>query len=208
MRLRERVLSLLAIFGSFIGGLGLILLTIFDTRRLESLHRIFLLIFVLGVALSAGFTCLEVCPKATSHRFWSPNVMLQFRWISKDFEEIRKLKQAYCAKAIIVTILVSLSIGFGVALYYGNKRGGNPERAIYVGGASWVRVLFLRTHMLTVFTAILEWLIAFGFVFYLLTFYFDLRMSKGMHKGDLNKGRLMAIRRMLANGGRYVKCWA
>ena len=42
----------------------------------------------------------------------------------------------------------------------------------------------------TLFLAILEWVIAFGFVFYLLTFYFDLRMSKGMHKGDLSKERL------------------
>lgn len=42
-------------------------------------------------------------------------------------------------------------------------------------------------------TGVLEWVIAFGFVFYLLTFYFDLRMSKGMEKGDLSKEKLTAM---------------
>lgn len=60
MRRRERALSSLAILGSFIGGCGLILLTIFDTRRHHSLHMTFLLVFILGVALSAIFTVLEV----------------------------------------------------------------------------------------------------------------------------------------------------
>ncbi|KIM84311.1 hypothetical protein PILCRDRAFT_818651 [Piloderma croceum F 1598] len=180
MRRRERVLSSLAIVGSFIGGLGLILLTIFDTKRHPSLHRVFLLIFMVGVAMSAVFSVLE------------------FRWISKDFEEVRKLKQAYIAKAIIAGALILLAIGFAIALYDGSRH--NNETATFVGG-------------------ILEWIIGFGFVFYLLTFYFDLRMSKGMHKGDLSKERLTALQddgtlahhgpvdgpgelRELANGGR------
>jgi len=61
MRKRERVFSVLAIIGSFIGGCGLILLTVFDTKRHPSLHRLFLLIFMIGVALSAIFTIVEVC---------------------------------------------------------------------------------------------------------------------------------------------------
>lgn len=32
---------------------------------------------------------------------------------------------------------------------------------------------------------VLEWTIAFGFTFYLLTFFYDLRMSKGVRKGEL-----------------------
>lgn len=163
MRRREMVLSSLAILGSFIGGSGLILLTIFDTKRHQSLHRLFLLVFMLGVALSAGFTCLE------------------FRWISKDFEEVRKLKHAYIVKAIIATISILLSIGFTIALYDGSKQ--DNETATFVGG-------------------ILEWIIAFGFVFYLLTFYFDLRMSKGMHKGDLSREKLTTMQHDGANGGR------
>lgn len=60
MRKREKVFSVLAILGSFIGGCGIILLTIFDTKRHSTLHRLFLLIFMLGVALSAIFTIIEV----------------------------------------------------------------------------------------------------------------------------------------------------
>ena len=60
MRRRERVLSTLAIIGSFIGGCGLILLSIFDTKRFTSLHRVFLLVFIVGVGLSAIFTVVEV----------------------------------------------------------------------------------------------------------------------------------------------------
>ena len=60
MRRRERVMSILAILGALIGGLGLVLLSIFDTRRHSRLHRVFLLIFMVGVAISAVFTIAEV----------------------------------------------------------------------------------------------------------------------------------------------------
>ena len=41
--------------------------------------------------------------------------------------------------------------------------------------------------------AIVEWTIAFGFTFYMLTFFWDLRMSKGVHKGELSRERLLAM---------------
>jgi len=154
MRNREKVFSSLAILGSFIGGAGLILLTIFDTNRHTTLHRLFLLVFIVGVALSAVFTVME------------------FRWISKEFTEVRNLKHAYITKAIIASMLILLAIGFAIALYQGSRH--DNERATFVGG-------------------ILEWVIGFGFVFYLLTFYLDLRMSKGMRKGDLSREKLTAM---------------
>lgn len=61
MRKRERVMSTLAILGAVLGGVGLILLSIFDTKRHPKAHRGFLLIFVVGTALSAIFTVVEVC---------------------------------------------------------------------------------------------------------------------------------------------------
>jgi hypothetical protein len=60
MRTRERVFGGLAVLGSFIGGCGLILLSIFDTDRHHILHRCFLLVFMIGVGLSAIFTIIEV----------------------------------------------------------------------------------------------------------------------------------------------------
>ncbi|KAI0346168.1 hypothetical protein BDW22DRAFT_1405114 [Trametopsis cervina] len=138
MRRRERVFSILAILGSFLGGAGLILLSIFDTKRHSSAHRGFLLLFIVGVGLSAIFTVIET------------------RWISKDFVDLRKLKFAYMMKGIIATILILCAIAFAIALFEAKDVG-----------------------------AILEWIIAFGYTFYLLTFFYDLRMSKGVHRGQL-----------------------
>jgi hypothetical protein len=53
-------MSSLAIFSSVVGGIGLVLLSIFDTKRFTSLHRGFLLVFMLGVVFSALFTVAEV----------------------------------------------------------------------------------------------------------------------------------------------------
>ncbi|KAI9000601.1 Frag1/DRAM/Sfk1 family-domain-containing protein [Trametes punicea] len=147
MRRRERVLACFAIIFAFVGMCGLILLSIFDTKRFPSLHRVFLLVFMLGVGLSAIFTVVE------------------YRWISHDFVEIRKLKKAYIAKGTIAGILILLAIAFAVTLFQATDPG-----------------------------AILEWTIAFGFTFYILTFFFDLRMAKGVHKGELSRQRLLAMR--------------
>lgn len=144
MRRRERAFSCLAIFGSFLGGLGLMLLSIFDTKRHPSLHRVFLLLFIVGVGLSAIFTIIE------------------YRWISHDFVELRKLKLAYVIKGIIAGLLIILAVVFAITLYTANDVG-----------------------------AVVEWVIAFGYTFYLLTFFYDLRMAKGVHKGDLSRARLI-----------------
>lgn len=88
--------------------------------------------------------------------------MPQYRWISHDFYEIRKLKLAYRVKGVIATLLILLAVAFAVTLY----------KAVNVG-------------------AVIEWTIAFGYTLYLLTFFYDLRMSKGVHKGELDRDRLL-----------------
>ncbi|KAG6888929.1 hypothetical protein C0995_004942 [Termitomyces sp. Mi166 len=143
MRRRELVFSCLAILGSFIGGLGLILLSIFDTKRYTSAHRSFLLVFIVGVALSAIFTVIE------------------YRWISHDFLEAHELKIAYIMKASIASILIMLAIAFAVTLFKSTDAGG-----------------------------VLEWTIAFGFTFYILTFFYDLRQAKGVRKGQYKKSQI------------------
>ncbi|KAF8510835.1 Frag1/DRAM/Sfk1 [Gautieria morchelliformis] len=129
MRRREKVFAWLAICGALLGGVGLILLSIFDTKRHNKLHRVFLLIFVLGVALSAIFSVLE------------------FRWLNKHYTYFPRLRRSYIAKTIIVFILIILAIAFGVTL-------GTRNNA----------------------AAVLEWVVAFGFTFYVLTFVYDLRL--------------------------------
>ena len=60
MRTRERVFSTLSVIGAALGGAGLILLAVYDTARYTREHRVFLLVFMLGVTLSAIFTIVEV----------------------------------------------------------------------------------------------------------------------------------------------------
>lgn len=131
MRTRERVLGTLAVFGAFIGGLGLILLSVFDTSRHTKAHRVFLLVFMLGVALSAIFTVFEVCRNMIKSQMRS-NISIQYRWISKDFKGIESLKRAYRLKLFIAVILIILAAGFAGSLFTdtqaAQKAGGTLSR--------------------------------------------------------------------------------
>jgi len=60
MRMREKVFSVLAILSSVVAGASLILLSVFDTKRHTTLHRLFLLIFMIGVWLTAILSMVEV----------------------------------------------------------------------------------------------------------------------------------------------------
>ena len=60
MRVREKVFSALAILSSAVAGVGLILLSVFDTKHFTTLHRLFLLVFMLGVWLTAICSVVEV----------------------------------------------------------------------------------------------------------------------------------------------------
>jgi len=55
----EKVLSGLSMGFALIGTAGLILLSIFDTKRHHTLHDIFLLLFIAGYVISAVFICWE-----------------------------------------------------------------------------------------------------------------------------------------------------
>jgi len=132
VKVRQKVLAILAIIGSIIGGLGLILLSIFDTKRHPNLHRVFLGVFMLGVALSAIFTIAEYFSLSKHNRYNTP------------------LRYSAMAKAVVAGILIILSIALGICLGTGLNDTG----------------------------AVLEWLVAFGFIFYPLTFWLDLRKAR------------------------------
>jgi len=142
MRVREKVFSVLAIISSMVGGIALILLSIFDTKRYTTVHRLFLLIFMIGVWLTAIFSVVE------------------YRWLAKDYPYTSRLRLAYRIKGTIALLLILLSIAFGVALYKAGDVG-----------------------------AILEWVIAFGFAFYLISYFWDLRLSKPGKLDNYNHGR-------------------
>ncbi|KAG6370896.1 Frag1/DRAM/Sfk1 [Boletus reticuloceps] len=89
--------------------------------------------------------------------------VIEFRWLADDYPEVEKLKRAYISKAVIGLSLVVLAIMFGVSLFNAQNVGG-----------------------------VVEWLIAFGFTFYLLTFAYDLRMAK-VGEGEVSQERRTEI---------------
>ncbi|KAA8905567.1 Frag1/DRAM/Sfk1 [Sphaerosporella brunnea] len=95
----ERWLDLLSVIACFIGSVCLILLAVFDTRRHSSLHRLFLLLFMLGVVFSALFTTVE------------------YRRLGRTFSERRVLRVSYRFKQTIVVLEIALSVAFGVTMY-------------------------------------------------------------------------------------------
>lgn len=99
MRTREKVFSVLSTIFAGIGGAGLILLSVFDTKRHSTLHRLFLLIFMVGVAFSALFTCIEVrlMDKAATFRILTilkvPMACQRFQRRSRDQNSV--LRESY-----------------------------------------------------------------------------------------------------------------
>ncbi|KAH7105357.1 Frag1/DRAM/Sfk1 [Auriculariales sp. MPI-PUGE-AT-0066] len=126
-RRRQRVLNTLSIVFSAIGAAALILLSVFDTVRYPTMHRLFLFIFIVGVVLSAIFTVFE------------------FRSLSRSYPSERSIRRAFWMKNVLLILLAPAIIAFLVCL------------AVDIDIA-----------------AVLEWIIAFLFTFYLLTFWQDL----------------------------------
>ncbi|KAF8899901.1 Frag1/DRAM/Sfk1 [Gymnopilus junonius] len=124
MRTREHVLSILAIIGSFIGGCGLLLLSILDTKRHSTAHRVCLLIFIVGIALSAIFSIIE------------------YRLLQKDFPDYTTIRIAYIAKGLIATILILLAIAFGITLRVAQDVGAILEWIIAFGFTLYLLVFY------------------------------------------------------------------
>jgi len=99
IRRLERTLDVLSVLAGLMGAVCLLLLAVFDTRRHPSLHRLFLLLFMLGVVFSALFTTIE------------------YRRLGKTYTEHPILKISYRFKQAIVCGEVALSVAFGVTMY-------------------------------------------------------------------------------------------
>ena len=111
----------------------------------------------------------------------------KFHFISRDYEEIRTLRCAYIVKGVIVAVLILLAVAFAVALYTAGNTGGEQCSAVAEPTHADAFGTCFRL-------AVLEWTIAFGFTFYLVTFIWDMRMAKGVQAGELRRERLLAVR--------------
>ncbi|KAH9829303.1 uncharacterized protein C8Q71DRAFT_863375 [Rhodofomes roseus] len=81
------------------------------------------------------------------------------------------------------------------------------RRIVYIGKGiiASVHIILAVVFALTLYTtayvgAVIEWVIAFGYTFYLLMFYYDLRMSHGMHKSAYSDRELL-IQCSVKSGG-------
>ncbi|KAG9234180.1 Frag1/DRAM/Sfk1 family-domain-containing protein [Amylocarpus encephaloides] len=124
----QKVLSWVSIGFAAVGTVGLILLSIFDNWRHNTLHNIFLVLFIGGYVISAIFICWE------------------YQRLGIHFRQHAILRISFWIKLFFILIEIALAIGFGVC-----SRTGRYNAA-----------------------AVLEWIIAFVFTFYVFSFFIDL----------------------------------
>ncbi|KAF2280846.1 uncharacterized protein EI97DRAFT_9963 [Westerdykella ornata] len=148
----QKIWSLASVIAAIAGGVGLILVTVFDTLHHPRKHRVFLGLFIGGYIVSAIFICWEY--QRLGYYYRSESILRYSFWI----------------KLFFIIVEVALAIAFGVA---GNQKKYN------VG-------------------AVLEWVIAFIFFFYVLSFLIDF-MPAVRHKGRQSRATEMDV--ALAEGG-------
>lgn len=92
----EKILSVCAIVCAIIGALGLIFLTIFNTRDYPHVHDSMLVVFIAGYIVSAIFICAE------------------YQRLGIHFREHRVLRISFWIKLTFIFIELGLVIAFGV----------------------------------------------------------------------------------------------
>ncbi|QDS72721.1 hypothetical protein FKW77_003683 [Venturia effusa] len=123
----QKFLSVLTIFFSIVGGVGLILLTIFDNLRHNTLHNVFLVVFIAGYILTAICCCWE------------------YQRLGIHYRQHRILRISFWVKLAFIIIEIALCIAFGVENTLSNYNTA----------------------------AILEWVIALIYTFFVLSFFLD-----------------------------------
>ncbi|KAL2760583.1 hypothetical protein ACRALDRAFT_2024535 [Sodiomyces alcalophilus JCM 7366] len=124
----EKILTILSIVCAIVGGVGWILLAVFDTYNYTRLHRVFLLFFIIGYLLSAIFIC------------W------QYQRLSSKNRGHRALYISFWVKLAFIVVELALAIALAVTM-----KSGVSNHA-----------------------AIIEWVVAAIFSFYIFSFAADL----------------------------------
>ncbi|KAF2168996.1 hypothetical protein M409DRAFT_21007 [Zasmidium cellare ATCC 36951] len=95
----EKILSICATIAAIVGALGLIFLTIFDTKRYPHVHDAMLIVFIAGYIVSAIFICAE------------------YQRLGIHYRDQRILAASFWIKLAFIFIEVALAIAFGVLGY-------------------------------------------------------------------------------------------
>ena len=91
----DKALSICAIIFAILGAAGLILLTIFDTRRYPRTHDAMLVVFIGGYIISAIFICAE------------------YQRLGIHFREHRILRSSFWIKLTFIFVELGMAIAFG-----------------------------------------------------------------------------------------------
>ncbi|KAF3920673.1 hypothetical protein ABW21_db0207475 [Orbilia brochopaga] len=163
--LPQKIFSFIAITGAIVGSVGLILLSIFDTKRYKTTHRVFLTVFCAGVLVSAlGTVCkfgltlhgtgihirTIVCVLTSSHS------LVEYWRLEKHHRWSRAIRLSFWTKTAFFVVELGLAVAFGVLLH---EQKNNPG-------------------------AVVEWVTALVFTGYLLSFIFDLLPGAKSHTGE------------------------
>lgn len=157
----EKALAVLTILFALLGTAGLILLSIFDTKRHHRLHYVFLLFFIVGYLLSAIFTCWEYQRLGIS------------TFLSASLSLFLPSSSSWKGKSQLTHFLLH------------HPTENRDHRVLRI--SFWVKLTFVLVEFVlaivfagTTFTkhpniaAIFEWVIAAVFTFYILSFFIDL----------------------------------
>lgn len=149
----DKAFSILAVIFSIMGGIGLILLSIFDTYRHSHQHGGFLVLFMYGHSLFCLFLFFRIdrkCHELTVYRggylLSAIFVCLEYLRLGLHYRDHIILTISFWVKLAFIVVELALSIAFGVT-----GRGHRKNQA-----------------------AVLEWIIAYIFTFYMLSYVVDL----------------------------------
>ena len=123
----EKLLSALAMLGALVGTIGLICLSIFDTRNFPRMHDKFLACFIVGYVVSAIFLCAE------------------YQRLGIKYQQHSVLRISFWIKLAFILTEIALAVVFGVCSFKARN-----------------------------VAAVVEWVIALIFTFWVLSFMVDL----------------------------------
>jgi len=133
----EKALSGCAMLGALAGTVGLICLSIFDTKNHPKLHDKFLACFIVGYVVSAIFLCAE------------------FQRLGIKYRQHSVLRISFWLKLVFILVEIALAIVFGVCSYKARN-----------------------------VAAVVEWVIALIFTFWVLSFVLDLLPAIRRNRAD------------------------
>jgi len=116
----EKALSGLAMLGAVVGTVGLICLSIFDTKNHPKLHDKFLACFIVGYVFSAICLCAE------------------FQRLGIKYRQHSTLRWSFWFKLAFILIEIALAIVFGVTSYKARNVGAVTEWVIALIFTFWV----------------------------------------------------------------------